>query len=158
MSQGSRLSAAAYVPRPPRALTHDERRALLRIADTLIPDGASGPRPSGCADYGSFLGRALAARRDAFDAILALATTLADVPADGLEAELRRLSEDCDSAFQPLSAVLAGAYLMQPEVRSAIGYPGQAQRPPQFDQAAEEIMNGILEAAIERGPVWRAVD
>ncbi len=158
MSQGPRLSAAAYVPRPTRELTDPERRALLAIADTLIPDGASGPRPSAIAGYPASLDLALAARRDAFDVIAALAGTLADVPAENLDGELRRLAEAESGDFQALSAVIAGAYLMLPEVRRAIGYPGQAQRPPQFDQAAEEIMNGILDPVIERGPIYRPTD
>ena len=158
MAGESGLSAPRYSRRPPRVPTDRERRTLLAAADALIPDGASGSRPSAFADYAASLDRALAARGDAFDAVMTLVGALADVPAEDLGSELRRLAQEPDSGFQPLSAVVAGAYLMLPEVRRAIGYPGQAQRPPQFDEAAEEIMGGILDPVIERGAIYRPVE
>jgi hypothetical protein len=57
-----------------------------------------------------------------------------------------------------VSAVLAGAYLMVPEIRAAIGYPGQHRSHPPFDLAVEEIMDGILDPVIERGSIYTSVD
>ncbi len=149
--------AGTYDKALPRALTDRERRTLVRVADALIPEGPAGPPPSKLADYQFWLDRALAARRDSFESIMALAQGLADVPRGGLVAVLRRISGTPASGFEQLSAVVAGAYLLVPDVRQAIGYPGQAQRPPRFDEAAEEIMSGILEPVIARGAVYRAV-
>jgi len=156
MSRQRRSSVPGYVPVPPRALTDGERRTLLEIADALIPDGSAGTCPSGFSDYPEWLDRALAARRDAFDEIVGLVGALADVPAERLYLELKRVSETPESGFEQLSSVVAGAYLLIPEVRRTIGYPGQAQRPPQFDEAAGQIMNGILDPVVARGPVYRS--
>lgn len=158
MHQQTTVSAPEYVPVPPRALTGDERSGMLAIADLLIPDGPAGPRPSRADGYDRWLDRALAARRDAFDVVTALAAELGRLPTEQLLGELRRRSAGADPAFTALSTVLAGAYLLLPEVRRAIGYPGQAQRPPRFDEAAEQIMDGILDPVIERGPVYRSVE
>jgi hypothetical protein len=49
------------------------------------------------------------------------------------------------------------AYLMIPEVRTAIGYPGQRRHHPQFDEAANQITDGILDPVVERGPVYTPV-
>jgi predicted aconitase with swiveling domain len=86
---------------------------------------------------------------------MALVATLdGDAPGD-VEPELRRLAETPGSGFEDLAGVIAGAYLLVPEVRRAAGYPGQAARPPRFDEAAEQIMDGILDPVIERGPIFR---
>ena len=156
MSQPPNVSAPEYRPEPPRALDDQERAGLLALADVLIPDSPAGPRPSRIPAFERWLDRALAARRDAFDAVTALARELAGQSPERVLSEARRRSDAHDEAFGQLSAVVAGAYLMVPEVRRAIGYPGQAQRPPRFDESAEQIMDGILEAVVERGPVFRA--
>lgn len=154
MSQPVSASAPPYVPQPPRALSDRERAGLLAVADALIPDGSAGPRPSRLERYPDWLDRALAARRDCFELVTDLAARLGELPAERLPAELRRLSTAPDSGFDELSAVLAGAYLIDPEVRRAIGYPGQAQRVARFDEAAEQIMDGVLDPVIERGSIY----
>ena len=158
MAEEQRLSVPEYVRVPPRALTDRERAGMLAVADALVPESPAGPRPSQAADFLPWLDRALAARRDAFESVTSLAGELADVPEDRLLDELKRRSDEGDGAFVLLSGVLAGAYLLMPEVRRAIGYPGQAQRPPRFDEAAEQIMDGILDPVIERGPVYRPTE
>jgi hypothetical protein len=101
------------------------------------------------------LERALAARRDSFDKVMDLVDELAACAPQSLYERLRQLDETPGSGFDVLSSVLAGAYLLTPEVRRAIGYPGQAQRPPRFDEAADQIMSGILEPMIRRGAIFR---
>lgn len=151
-------SAPIYDPVPPRALTPSELAVLLEVADILIPDGSIGPRPSAQAQYPAWLDRALAARRDVFDDVVSTLEELARCPRDGLADELRRISEASADSFEALSSVLAAAYLLIPEVRSEIGYPGQANRPPRFDEAVEQVMSGILDPVIDRGLVYRAAD
>ena len=158
MVQQANASTPAYIPEPPRRVSDEELEAVLRIADALIPDGTAGPRPSLIPDYPLLLSRALAARRDAFDEILALASELSGSSERYLKAKLRELGTAGDASFGDLSAVIAGAYLMASAVRERIGYPGQAQRTPPFDQAASEIESGILDPVIARGPIYRLVD
>jgi hypothetical protein len=139
---------------PPRPLDASERDALIRIADVLIPARGDDPPPSATPDYVRHLERALAARGDAFEAVTASATRLAALDDERLDQELRALHARADDTFQALSAVVCGAYLTVPEVRARIGYPGQENRPPPFDQAAEEIMSGILDPVLARGHIY----
>ena len=73
-----------------------------------------------------------------------------------MDARLRELSRTDPDIFGKLSTVLAGAYLLVPEVKKAIGYPGQVRRYPPFDEAAEQILSGILDPVIARGPAFVA--
>lgn len=154
MSVPDRLSVPDQRARPPRAPTDEELRGLLRVADVLIPRSGAMPAGSQAPGYETWLARALAARPDAFEAVLAAATRLGGLGDAELATELRRLCADEPLEFHPLSAVVAGAYLMVPEIRAAIGYPGQERKHPRFDEAAEEIMDGILDPVIERGSIY----
>jgi hypothetical protein len=148
------LSAPERPRHAPRELSDTELRGLLAIADVLIPHSGEMPSASQAPDYERWLLRALASRPDAFDALVAEGERRADTPADALAAEVRQTADSDPDLFGPLSVVLAGAYLMIPEIRKAIGYPGQERRPAPFDQAASEIMDGILDPVIERGSIY----
>jgi hypothetical protein len=54
-----------------------------------------------------------------------------------------------------LTAVVPGAYFMNPAIREAIGYPGLERRP--IDESAEPDYNqdGLLDSVVARGPVYR---
>lgn len=138
---------------PPRPLRDDELATLLRAADVLIPEAPGLPAGGGAPDYAAWLDRALAARSDAFETIVRAVERLQRVDAPEMLDALRRMSTEEPDRFHALSAVLAGAYLMGPKVRAHIGYPGQERRPAAFDEAAEELMSGILGPVIERGPI-----
>jgi len=156
MTVPDRQSFPAAVRRLPRALTERELHGLLRAADVLIPESGAAPAASQAPGFESSLDVALVARIDAFELIAGHGGRLCSLSDRELAAELRRLAAEEPAVFQPLSTVLAGAYLLIPEVRSAIGYPGQHRKHPQFDEAANEIMDGILDPVIERGSVYRA--
>ncbi|MBS1878012.1 MAG: hypothetical protein JST31_00710 [Actinobacteria bacterium] len=111
-------------------------------------------RPSESARFHEALDRSLLARIDSFEAVVADASAILASPR-GIEATLRELAEASPDSFHVLSSVLAGAYLILPEVRQAIGYPGQERRFARFDESAEQLMNGILDPVIERGPIFR---
>ena len=155
MSTDGPLSVPPYRDRPPRSLSDVERSALLAIADVLIAPSAGLPGPSASPNYERWLDRALAARRDVFEEVVAGAVALHGEP--DLGAALRKLADSDSARFQQLSTVLAGAYLMIPAVRRELGYPGQERKHPAFDEAAEEIMDGILDPVVERGAVYRVV-
>jgi hypothetical protein len=128
---------------------------LLAVADVLIAPSAGLAAPSACPDYPQWLDRALAARRDVLEDVVEGAVGLQREP--DLGAAVRALAAADGARFQQLSTVLAGAYLMIPAVRRALGYPGQERKHARFDEAAEEIMDGILDPVNERGPVFRDV-
>jgi hypothetical protein len=149
-----RLSVPPRRTRPPRALKDDELTALLRVADCLIPESGPNPRPSDTEQYSDHLELALAARADVLDAVVASAVKLAHVPDDELWAALKQLWAEDKSIFDPLSAVVAGAYFMTPQVKALIGYPGQHRNPAPLDQAAEEVGTGLMDPVLERGSIY----
>jgi len=149
-----KLSVPDYLRQPPRQPSAEERAALGAVADALIPPHGGFASPSQVPGFDSWLDRALAARSDAIEEVTAAALRFGAVPAEERPAALRAYAEEEPAAFHTLSSVVAGAYLMIPEVRAAIGYPGQRKHPPRFDEAVEQIMDGILDPVIERGPAY----
>jgi hypothetical protein len=146
-----RLSVPVRDTRPPRELSQDEVVTLLRIADCLIPAAGPNPAASDAENYLEYLHLALAARADAFDAVMDAAATLAAVPDEELRAALKQMWATDKGTFDPLSAILAGAYFMTPQIMALIGYPGQHRDPAGLDDAANELETGILEPVLERG-------
>jgi hypothetical protein len=153
-SSSQRLSVPQRVTKPPRELSESELATLLRIADCLIPADGPNPKASDAVDYPSHLRLALGARSDAFDAVIAGAETLADVPDSDLWQALKTMWADDKPTFDPLSAVLAGAYFMTPQIMELIGYPGQHRDPAPLEEAANEIATGILDPVLERGHIY----
>lgn len=149
-----RLSVPARHPHPPRSLTGSEVATLLRIADALIPESDENPAASQVTDFGHYLNLALAARADVFDAVMAAADQLADVPDTQLRDHLRRMWSDDKATFDPLSSILAGAYFMTPQVKALIGYPGPHRDPAGFEDAVNELETGILDPVLERGSIY----
>ncbi|HET6293559.1 MAG TPA: hypothetical protein VFG33_09295 [Kribbella sp.] len=146
-----RLSVPVRDTRPPRELSQDEVATLLRIADCLIPAAGPNPAASDAENYLEYLHLALAARADAFDAVMDAAATLAAVPDEDLRAALKQMWATDKGTFDPLSAILAGAYFMTPQIMALIGYPGQHRDPAGLEDAANELETGILEPVLARG-------
>lgn len=148
------VPAAFVLPRP---LRDSEIQTLRAVADILVP--ASGDRPGATAEPGfdSALITAATARADAFAAITALLAQWESSDGAQLERQLRVLHDQDPLTFQALSAVIAGAWLILPSVRERIGYPGQHRNPAPIDQAVDELSNGILDAVMERGSIYRRV-
>lgn len=154
MSREAKLSEPAAFTAP-RAVSDTELRMLLAVANVLIPAAGDDPAATSEPGYEDALRVALDARADAFDIITA---TLADLegPRWGeLPAALRRLHDEEPETFQPLSAVVAGAWLMLPEVRTRLRYPGQRRDPASVEIAVDEISSGILDPVVERGSIFR---
>jgi hypothetical protein len=154
VSGSGKLSVPDHLRRPPREPSAAERAALAAVADALIPPKDGFGPPSEVRGFERWLDRALAARSDALETIYAAALPFAEVPATERRAALKDYSERDPEGFHLLSSIVAGAYLMIPEVRKAIGYPGQVSHPARFDEAAEQIMDGILDPVIARGPAY----
>jgi hypothetical protein len=138
----------------PRPLTPAELQALKTVADALIPAASDDPAATAEPGFDEALVTALTARADAFEGIMSFLHRIEGKPAGEIADHLRDLHRDNQSPFQPLSAVVAGAWLLLPTVRQRIGYPGQHRNPPAIDQAVDELSSGILEPVIERGPIY----
>ncbi len=133
------------------ALSDAQRAQLGAIADQLIPAGGGMPSASEAGVSGQFLDEVLTSLPDLRDA---LETTLAAV--DGLEpAEAIAVLRQDAAGWGVLTAVVPGAYFMNPAIREAIGYPGLERRP--IDETAEPdyLADGLLDSVIARGPVYR---
>lgn len=140
------------------SLAAEERETLTRVADALCGGDSEVPPPSALAEYGTWLDRAIAARADARRAVLDAALDLSELRGAELRSALRELAGADYEAFHALSSVVAGAYLLVPEVCAAIGYPGQERAPARFDEAAEQLETGILEPVLERGSICREAE
>ncbi|RDH78769.1 hypothetical protein DVS77_09110 [Mycolicibacterium moriokaense] len=149
-----RLSVPVRHTKPPRSLTDGEQQTLLRIADALIPEAGPNPKASAVQDFLPYLELALAARRDAFDIVLAAVGSLSDVADDDMYTKLKAMWADDKDTFDPLSAIIAGAYFMTPQVKELIGYPGQHRDPAGLEDAVNELETGILDPVIDRGPIY----
>jgi hypothetical protein len=152
--QSLSVPAAFAVPRP---LTDDEITTLRAVADVLIPPAGDDPGATDEPGFDEQLRVAADARSDAFEAITAELAELHGAGPDALDRRLRALHAERPEVFQPLSAVVAGAWLLLPAVRERIGYPGQRRDPAPFDQAANEIGSGILDPVLARGTVYTPV-
>lgn len=149
-----RLSVPPRVRTTPRPLAAAEIAAFTAIADVLVPGTERDPAPSASAGWDDALLRSLAARADVFEQLLVVATGLAGSSAETIEAELRRLHAEDPDTFNPLSAVLAGAYFQLPVTLERLRYPGQKRNPPRLEEAVDQIMSGILDPVIARGQTY----
>jgi hypothetical protein len=139
---------------PPRELTAAQLAVLVGVADLLIPEAGGNPKASAVPGYSAWLQRALAARADSLDALAGALDQLAAARPGDLDGQLRAWHGAGDARFHLLSSVVAGAYLMAPDVRARIGYPGQHPDPPRIDEAADELSDGILDPVLARGPIY----
>lgn len=129
------------------------RRAVLAaLADVLIPSGDGMPSASEAGVAGRWLDEVLRLRPD-FEAPLAL--VLDRVQGTDAAEAVQQLRLDDPAGFGVLAEVVAGAYFLNPDVRTAIGYPGQQpvlivpDEPPDYEQ------DGLIASVIARGPIYR---
>jgi len=131
-------------------LTEAERALYGTRADVLIPGAEGMPSATQIGTHTYWIDLALAARPDLladFKASLALGS--ADDPA----AAINEIHSTQPAVFDAFSVLTSGAYLMCPEVKALIGYPGQEPRPVIGDDVPEYF--GMLERVVERGPIYR---
>ncbi len=148
-----RLSVPAPRSDLPRPLTGRERTTCSRVADILCTGPQTQvPIPSQCDGFQQQLDVAVATRSDQFDLFVETVSRAGETT--DLNSWLRELSLTEADAFNVISTVVAGAYLMVPEIREHVGYPGQHRDRPSNDQAAEELMDGILNPVIDRGAIY----
>jgi hypothetical protein len=132
---------------------NDHRRAQLgAIADELIPAGSGMPSASEAGVAGQYLDEVLAARPD-----LAEPLERALEGVDGLEggAAIAKLRTNDPEGWGVITAVVPGAYFLNPAIRAALGYPGLERRPIDPDAPPDYNDDGLLDSVIARGPVYR---
>ncbi|MGD1888042.1 MAG: hypothetical protein ACFB01_13150 [Cohaesibacteraceae bacterium] len=68
-------------------------------------------------------------------------------------ADVEALAQQDSDGFSALAIVLANAYFMHPNVREAIGYPGQEARDSSVGLTTED--EALMQVVAARGPVYR---
>ncbi|MBB5152882.1 hypothetical protein [Saccharopolyspora phatthalungensis] len=135
---------------PAVTLTDHERDICGARADVLIPNAAGMPAATQMDVHSIWIEHALGARPDLADRFRAsLAEAVDEPPAEAIET----LHKNSPELFDAFSVLVAGAYLMSPEVRALIGYPGQENRPVANDEVKTYIH--LLERVVQRGPIYR---
>jgi hypothetical protein len=130
-------------------LTVDERYVFAALADELIPRAQGMPSASEADVPTVWLDVALHARPDLIGPLReAIARAGTAAPRDSLE----KLNSAHGQLFDALTTATAGAYLLNPDVRRLIGYPGQVPH-PLTDDTAEYF--DLLEKVVERGEIYR---
>jgi hypothetical protein len=129
---------------------NDSQRARFgAIADELIPAGSGMPSASEAGVSGRYLDEVLAARPD-----LAPPLEAALASVEGADDPIGALRADA-GAWGVITAVVPAAYFLNPDMRSAIGYPGLEARPIDPDAAPDYLDDGLLDSVVARGPVYR---
>ena len=146
------ITNVAVQPAESPGLSDEQRERLGAIADELIAGGAGMPSATGAEVHSVWIDRVMAARLDMAEAVrevLAREGSAAEVVAG--------LQDEAQDLFGTFAFAVAGAYLMNPRIRRELGYPGpQPMRNPALpDEAESYLEDGILDAVIDRGPIYR---
>jgi hypothetical protein len=120
------------------------------MADELIPASAEMPSASQAGVAGQGLDAVLKARPDLLDGLREL---LRQVDGKAPVSAVASLRSADPVLFGLLGEIVAGAYFMNPRVRTAIDYHGQTKRP--IDPEPDYLRDGMLESVIGRGPIYR---
>jgi hypothetical protein len=104
-------------------LGQSQRERLHAFADLLIPGGAGLPPASEAARYDDAVENTLAARPDLAAVVLPLIASTGEP-----RVVLNQLRHEDPGAFGLFAYAVAAAYLMTPQVRRLLGYPGIAPR------------------------------
>ncbi|MHA1548075.1 MAG: hypothetical protein ACTSYE_04000 [Alphaproteobacteria bacterium] len=133
-------------------LTENDRTAFAAIADVLIPEGEGMPSASQVDVQGVVLDRVLDLRRDLQEPML---RGLRAPPADRPSQTVAALTSSDPAALKASGEAAKAAYYMDPRVRDLLGYPGQQSRPARTDEERDYLQDGMLQAVMDRGPIYR---
>ena len=133
-------------------ISDSDRETFARLADFLIPAYEKKPSASSVGVHLEMLDTVLRIRPDLTDGFQrAIDFCNGKDASEGLNA-LRAADA---VAFDALTLVATGGYMMTDEARAAIGYPGQEAPTYDVDETPEYITNGMLERVARRGPIYR---
>lgn len=133
----------------PAIVPPEEVGSIAVLAGELLSADEVLPGTADLTDFGDWLLMALQARQDLIGAVR---TALASTTGLGAREALSSLVVSHPAEFAALTTVIAGAYLMHPDVRAALGYPGQVPRGGRSD--VDEYAS-MLESVFDRGDRYR---
>ena len=132
-------------------LSTGECTTLAAVAERLIP--AAGDMPSAAEVVGDDRLRfVLNARPDLLEP---LRKALRSELGDDVVARLDVLGRDEPATLYALQLVIVAGYYTDARVRQLIGYPGQAALTLRSWEVPAYIDEGLVDAVLARGPVWR---
>lgn len=135
-------------------LNDSERRVFAVLADVLIPEAEGMPSASQVGIQNAPLDRVLKLEPSfASDLRRGVRAAVGHDPTSVVES----LHRDDPAALNAIGLVASAAYYMQPRVRELLGYPGQVARPATADEEHDYLREGLLQAVIDRGPIYRPV-
>lgn len=129
------------------------RAAFAEIADALIPAAHGMPSAAAVVDDAR-VAFVLGARPDLADPLWeALGPELGDRASE----RLARLAVTPD-LLAAVQLVIVAGYYTDAGVRAAIGYPGQVAKPVNALDYPAYVAEGLVDAVVARGPIWRDPD
>ena len=134
-------------------LDDNARQTLIALADALIPVGERMPSASQAGVGGEWIDRALAARSDWFADFVAL---LQDARGKDPRMVLAELQVSAPDSFTMLTELVAGAYLMNTDVRKLICYSGQRAIPIQESPEDQQELEELIGPVKRRGSIYRS--
>jgi hypothetical protein len=132
-------------------LSEQHRTTLAAIADHFIPAAHGMPSAAEVVNDDR-LRFVLTARPDLVEPLTA---ALRPELGDDVQARLEALTRDEPEALDALQLVVVAGYYTDKRVRELIGYPGQEAIEVRSWIVPEYIEQGLIDAIIARGPVWR---
>ena len=127
-----------------------ERALLAGLADVFIPAGEGFPSASEAGVAIEGLDAVLSVRPELAVGLKKLLDSARGRPSAEFVAELE--TKDPGS-FGLLTELVAGAYFLNPQVRTRLGY--QGQDPRSIDPRPDYLDEGLLQSVIDRGPIYR---
>ena len=134
------------------ALSANETSRLVQIGNILIPAYGDLPRLEDAPSIERIIQRVLNYRPDLIDDVrrgLVVSTNMTPIDA------ARRLHDQDRAALRTIGLVLSAAYLMTPDVRRSIGYPGQERIEREQNDVTEIPTREMLAGVIARGTICR---
>jgi choline dehydrogenase-like flavoprotein len=132
-------------PSEPASLDIWQREALRAVAGCLIPGTHGMPSAADCL-MDQHIDRALRVLADGVDLAEVLTGAASDSPVAWFDELLARDPESAEA----VRLVVAGAYYMHPQVRAALGYPGQEALPVNALEFPVYLEEGLLDGVLAR--------
>ncbi|PWA11826.1 hypothetical protein DCC39_09310 [Pueribacillus theae] len=131
---------------------------LQSIADELIPPFEEMPSASEAEVVTVWAEEVLNLRHDLRQPFFRALRQLKEKESLGSQDSLAYLQENDAEAFNALGLILSGGYLLNPAIRSKLGYPGQVSRVNyDVEDTPDYMCAGLLDPVIKRGPIYRPV-
>lgn len=126
------------------------RQGAALIADLWFPGTARSPRMTDLPGYDALLTRALQAYPELSEAFIEAAALAAEAPELTDEVVAQWPAELSEAVFYFLSST----YYMAPEVRRAVGYPGQTRTPIALATPDQLLDDELLAPVLALGPTY----